>query len=102
MDQPLSSVPDAIDGEQAASAAALERVARARSDETQSKFGAEEEQQRTQRDEGGIPRRSDRTLLEVDKEVPSLEDQATILRIHVKHGHMPLQAMFRTFKDAGV
>ena len=32
----------------------------------------------------------------------ALEDQAAILRIHVKHGHVPQQAVGRTCKDAGV
>ena len=50
----------------------------------------------------GVPRRRDRILLEVEKEVPTLEGQTTILHIHVNTGHMPLQAMPRTFKGAGV
>ena len=68
---------DDVDGEEAASAAAVRRVAGARSDGTQSEFGAEE-QQPIHRDEQGVSRR-DCTLLEVDKDVPKLEDQATIL-----------------------
>ena len=99
MGQPLSSIPDDdLDGEEAASAAAMGRVAGARSDETRSEIGAEAEQQPVHRSEQGVPRRRDRMLLEVEKEVPTLEDQMTILHIHMNTGHMPLQAMPRTFK----
>ena len=80
--QPWSSIPeDDIKSGEAASAAAMRRVTGARSDETRSEFGAEAEQQR---DEEGMPRRRDRTQLEVDKEVPTLDNQGTIFRIHVK------------------
>ena len=70
----------------------------AQSGETQSEIGAEPEQEPILRDEQGVPRGRDRTLLETDKEVLTFDDQATILVIHVNHGHMPLQAMFQ---DAG-
>ena len=97
--KPLSTIPeDDIKSDEAASAV----VMRARSDETQSFVGAESEQLPIHRGEEGIPRRRDRTLLEVDKEVPTPEDQATILRIRVSHRHMPLQAMHRKFEDSGV
>ena len=80
-----SSIPqDDIKSGEAASAAAMRRVTGARSDETRSEFGAEAEQQPTHWDEEGMPRRRDRTQLEVDKEVPTLDNQGTILRIHVK------------------
>ena len=80
-----SPIPeDDIKSGEAASAAAMRRVTGARSDETRSEFGAEAEQQSTHRDEEGMPRRRDRTQLEVDKEVPTLDNQGTILRIHVK------------------
>ena len=51
------------------------RVAGDRSDEQPSEFGAEAEQQPIQRDQEGVPRRRYRTLLEVDKEVPTLEER---------------------------
>ena len=80
-----SSIPeDDIKSGEAASATAMRRVTGARSDETRSEFGAEAEQQPIHRDEEGMPRRRDRTQLEVDKEVPTLHNQGTILRIHVK------------------
>ena len=54
------------------------------SEEAQPESAGEAEQQPIQEDDEGVPRRRDRTLLVVDKEVPTLEDQAGILRIHVK------------------
>ena len=68
LDEQLSSIQeDDIDSEQAASTATMGRVAGARSDETQTEFGAEAERQPRQRDEEGKPRRRARTLLDMWK-----------------------------------
>ena len=42
------------------------------------------------------------TLKDVEAEVLSREEQAILLRIHVNHGHLPLDAFLRMLKDGGV
>ena len=90
VDQTLSSFPeDDIYIQQAASVAAMGRVAGAGSYETLSEFGAATDTTGRRRYLVGC----------IHMEVPTLEDQPTILRINVNHGHMPLQAIPRSFKD---
>ena len=89
------------DDEEAATAAAM-RLTGAHADGRSEKIGADTEQQSFHRDEHCVPRRSVRSLLEGYKEVPTLEDQMTILRILVNHGHGPLQAKLSTLKDGEV
>ena len=58
-----------------ASTAAMRRAAGARGDDTQSEIGARAKQHSFKETSQGIPRRRDGTLLEADKEIPTLKDR---------------------------
>ena len=68
--------------------------------QTQSGFGAEAEQQPIQRDDEGIPRRRDRNLLEMDKEVPTLRTKRPSFALTMDTCRC--RPWFGRSKDAGV